>query len=267
MARGLGIVTYGPTGIGKTHWSLYWPKPLLCINMHETGYDDLVIHPGVPEGVTGITNNEFPQLMDTLMSCLQNPTFKTIVIDSLSGFQQAFFEHLIKSDIPTTKSQSYKEAEAAFWAYYKGPRKQAPNAMPPFTSLLTALLSKGVNIVLIGHKARDTEPNEAGADYRRAVIDMDEGIRNCILKWAPNIIYMSMQPNIVQTTKSAGYGSSATTIEGKTDASGVKLIFTQTNPQNDAKNKLGLPYFIPIGASAEETFNKFWSLVPKAYHQ
>ena len=265
MSRGIGIIPYGPTGIGKTHFSLFWPKPLLCISMIETGYDDLNYIGDVPEQSSGINCDNYPALMSALEQCLQQPTFKTIVLDSLSGFQQIFFEHLIQSNIPHTKSQTYKQAEQEFWSYYRGPRMDAPNAMVPFTSILTALLNKGVNLVLIGHKRNASEDNVAGADYKRAEVDMDEGIRNCILKWAPNVIYMSMEPNITQVTKSSGYGQSATPTQGKTDSLGSKLMYTCTNPQNSAKNKLHLPSFIPIGSSAKDTFNTFWSYVPDVY--
>jgi hypothetical protein len=267
MSRGLGLVLYGPPGIGKTHFATYFPKPLLFISLHETGFDDLKIFPGVPADITDLNLTDFNQLMDALGQCARNPHFKTVVIDSMSGFQQVFFDFLIKSDIPGTKSNSYKEAEKQFWAYFKGPRKQAPNCMPPFTSLLSSLLAQGTNVVLIGHKMKDSEFNEAGADYTRAVIDMDEGIRTCIIKWAPNVIYMSMQPNATQVTQSSGYGTNATPTQVKTDGIGNKQIYTQTNPQNDAKNKLGLPYFIPIGDSAENTYKTFWSLLPEAYKQ
>lgn len=267
MARGLGLVLYGPPGIGKTHFSAFFPKPLLFISLHETGFDDLKIYPGVPEGITDLNLTDFNQLMDALGQCAKNPHFKTVVIDSMSGFQQVFFDFLIRSDIPQTKTGSYKEAETLFWAWSKGPNKQAPNCMPPFTSLLSSLLGQGTNVILIGHKIKDEEFNEAGADYARAVIDMNKGIRQCIVKWAPNIIYMSMQPNATQVTQSSGYGNSATPTHVKTDGVGTKLIYTQTNPQNDAKNKLGLPYYIPIGDSAESTFKTFWSLLPEAFKQ
>lgn len=263
--RGLGLVIYGPTGIGKTHFSLFFPKPMLYLNLYETGFDDLKIYPGVPEGITDITIAEYPQLISMLKSAFDGNHFKTIVIDSLSGFQQLFFDFLIKQNIPSTRSQTYKEAESAFWAFYRGPRKEAPNHMPGFTNMLSALLTKGINVVIIGHKTKDNEFNEAGADYARAVIDMDEGVRNCMLKWAPNIIYMSMQPNITQTLRSVGSGNQAVTVEGKTDFSGNKLIYTQTNAQNDSKNKLGLPPVIPILDSAERTFNAFWELLPPAF--
>jgi hypothetical protein len=263
--RGIGLLTYGPTGIGKTHWSLLWPGPLLCISMVETGADDLQYIGDVPPSVTLLTADKYSNLIAILDQCMAQPTFKTIVLDSLSGFQQIFFEHLIQCNIPTTKSQTYKQAEQEFWAFYRGPRMEAPNAMVPFTSKLTAILNQGVNIVLIGHKRNASEENVSGADYKRAEIDMDEGIRNCILKWAPNVIYMSMEPNITQVTKSSGYGANASPTQGKTELLGSKLIYTCTNAQNSAKNKLHLPAILPIGASAQETFNTFWTLVPEVY--
>lgn len=267
MSRGIGILPYGPTGIGKTHWSLLWPGPLLCVSLIETGADDLKYVGDVPEGVHLMNCDTFSNLMSVLQQVLTNPTFRTIVIDSLSGFQQIFFEHLIRSNIPQTKSQSYKQAEQEFWAFYRGPRMEAPNAMVPFTSILTSLLNQGINVILVGHKRNASEENVAGADYKRAEIDMDEGIRNCILKWAPNVIYMSMEPNISSVTKSAGYGQAAVATEGKTELMGNKLIYTSTNAQNSAKNKLHLPSIIPIGPSAKETFDTFWSYVPEVYKQ
>ena len=263
--RGLGILCYGLPGIGKTHWSLLWPKPLLCLSLHETGFEDLQVVGDVPEQTTGLSPKNYPQLLEITKQC--TGSFKTLVIDSLSGFQQMFFDYLIESNIPTTKSQSRKEAEEKFWAFYSGPRLQAPNAVAPYTALLNSLLNAGTNVVLVGHKRNISEENVSGADYRRAEIDMDEGIRNCFLKWAPNCIYMSMEPNISTITKSTGYGAQQVATEGKAESLGNRLIYTSPNCQNSAKNKLKLPQFIPMGNSAQETFTNFWTGVPPVYKE
>jgi hypothetical protein len=262
--RGLGLICYGPTGIGKTHWGLWAPRPGLCLSIEETGFDDFAYIKEPPtEEWTGLNVSDYSRLYQVLQEVLANEHFKTILIDSLSGFQQIFFEYVIQQNVTSTRT--YEQAQNDFYAYFKGPRKEVPQRMPQFTSLLTSLLNAGKNVFLLGHKQSDTEQNEAGADYKRAEIDMDEGIRNCFLKWAPNILYMSIQPNLTQVTKSVGYKNNPTITEGKTDSLGTKLIYTSTNPQNSAKNKLHLPPIIPIGSSAQETFDNFWKLVPEVY--
>lgn len=263
--RGLGILAYGIPGVGKTHWGLWWPRPGLCCSLDETGFDDFSYIKEPPtEEWTGINIENYEQLSNILQGALTSPHYKTILIDALSGFQRIYFDYLIRRDAQLG-GKTYEQAYKEFYAYFKGPRKEAPQSITPFLSLLTSLLNAGKNVVLLGHKLSDTEQNESGADYKRAEIDMDEGIRNCFLKWAPNIVYMSIQPNLTQVTKSIGYKNAATPIEGKTDAIGSKLIYTSTNPQNSAKNKLHLPPIIPIGSSAQATFESFWKLVPEVY--
>ena len=262
MSRGLGMIIYGVVGIGKTHFALYHPGPVLCISCVETGYDDLKYVGDTPTDSMGFNAETFEMLDNQITSCIKNPkTFKTVVIDGLLGLQQLFFDYLIRKSIGQAKLETYQKAEKAFWSYYTGPRMEAPNAIIPFISKLTALLNSNVNVVLIGHKRKDTDFNEAGADIAKAELDMDEGLRSCFLKWAPNVIYMTMQPNIVQSTSTSGQTITA----GKSDYGGAKLIYTTTNAQNSAKNKIKLPPVIPIKGSAKETFEEFWKNVHPAY--
>lgn len=266
--RGLGVICYSIPGIGKTTWALQWPKPLYCFSIFETGYDDYEYMGIVPQGCIGFN----PDTYETLISLLQNalrsdPKPKTIVIDTVSGFQQILFNYLIRRGIPQTRSQTFEEAEASFWAFYKGPRQEAPTFMPQFTSLLTSLLNVGIHVVLLGHRKSDTEENVAGADYKRAVIDMDEGVRNTLYKWAPNIIYMNLNTSIATATKTAGYGQNQTILEGKASSMADRIMYTSTNPQNDAKNKLGLPSIINMGPSPETSFAAFWQHVPQPYKE
>lgn len=269
--RGLGIIIYGIPGIGKTHFSLFFPGPLLCISILEPGgfrelkqISDEFSH-DVPDHCTGIEVEKFMNLYGSLQQVLQQPYYKTVVIDSLSGFQQIFFEHLINSNIPQTKTQTYKEAEQTFFAFYNGPRVQAPSALAPFLSVLSSLLNAGVNVILIGHKRNSNEENVSGPNYRKADIDMDEGLRNAITKWCPHVLYMDLQPSPTEVLASTGYGQNKEATKVKTGYSSNKLIYTTTNPQNSAKNKLKLPELIPIGASAQETFDNFWKYVPNCY--
>lgn len=268
--RGLGLECYGIPGIGKTMWALQWPKPLYCFSIYETGYDDFEYMGKVPQGCVGFNPETYETLINLLNNVLRSDVKSrpaTIVIDTVSGFQQIFFNYLIRRDIPQTKTQTFEESEANFWAYYKGPRQEAPTFMPQFTSILTSLLNLGVHVVLLGHRKGDTEENVSGADYKRAVIDMDEGIRNCLNKWAPNILYMNLNTSIATATKTSGYGQNTVILEGKASQVADRIIFTSTNPQNDAKNKLGLPSIINMGNSPEEAFAAFWQHVPQPYKE
>lgn len=263
--RGLGVLYYTIAGFGKTTWALRWPKPLVCFSLQETGFDDYKFLGEIPEGCTGLSPSSYESLWNLLVGIQKEPTFKTVVIDTLSGFQQMYFEHLIKQGMKNTRSGTQEESEANFWAFYRGPRMEAPNSLVPFLSLITALLNQGVHVVLLGHKRNDVEENVAGADYKKAVVDIDEGIRNVFIKWSPNIFFGTLNTSISQATKTSGYGENTMILEGKANAIADRLMYTSTNSQNDAKNKLHLPTIIQMGNSPDEAFNNFWKHVPQVY--
>ncbi len=264
--RGLGVMDYGIPGIGKTKWALEWPKPLYCFSLGETGFADFEYTGDLPPGCTGFTPPDYESFYNMLVQIINSKEKpRTIVIDSVSGFQQMFFDWLITSAVKNNQFASIAESTQKFWAYFKGPRAEAPNAVPQFTAILSAFLNSGVNIVLLGHKKNETEENEAGADHMKAVIDLDVGIRNCFYKWAPNIFYMTLNATITTATKSGGFGANQTILEGKTSGVAERWMYTSTNPQNDAKNKLNLPSIITMGQSSKEAFDNFWKLVPAVY--
>lgn len=268
--RGLAFLIYGVPGIGKTHFSLFFPGPVICFSIYEPGgYAELKqvsddFSHDVPEDCMGFDISDYLTLKNCLDQVIQQPHYKTVVIDSLSGFQQIFFEYLIKTNVPQTSSQTYKEAEQSFWAFYRGPRIEAVNAIAPFLAVLNSLLLKGVNVILIGHRKTLTEENISGPDVRKAEVDMDEGLRNTFIKWAPNVLYMDMQPTPTEVLDTIGSGQNKTASLVKSAYTSNKMIFTTTNPQNSAKNKLKLPPIIPIGDSAQSTFNNFWQCIKTA---
>lgn len=261
--RGLGALFYGIPGIGKTTFALQAPKPLTCISIHETGFDDLEAIGDVPEGTTGMDVTKFESLLMILDMFIQATNApKTIVLDTLSGLQQIYFEWLIQRAYSAGLAHSLEDAKKNFWAFYKGPRMEAPSEFPILTSRLTSLLKKGTHVFLLSHKRVDIEEDVVGPDVKKAVIDMDDGIRSSIQKWAPNILYMTIAPTITTVTKT---GPNQSIVEGKAAMETNRIMFTTTNPTNDAKNKLKLPTVLSLGKSPQEAFGNFWNLVPDSY--
>jgi hypothetical protein len=240
VSRGLGCIVCGPPGVGKTTFAYEWPKPVNIISMYETGTDDFEYQGLVPAGVQNFNVTK----MEDVNSLMKSPC-KTLIIDSLTGFQQVYFDYLIRT--------FYGGESKKFYAYYTGPRMDAPIHLLPILNHLSTLLQRGTNVVLLAHQVTDKIENSMGQDYLKAEIDIDEGIRNSFYKWAPNILYMALENTINKERVSEGTPK--------------RLIYTNTSLQHCAKNKIGLPSFINMGESPAEAFKNFWDKVPAVYKQ
>jgi len=240
VSRGLGCIVCGPPGVGKTTFAMEWPGPVTMVSMYETGYDDFEYQGLVPKGVQNFNVTK----MEDLNSLMKSPC-KTLILDSLTGFQQVYYDYLIRT--------SFEGISKKFYAYYVGPRIEAPIQLLPILNHLGVLLQKGTNVVLLAHQRTEKIENPMGQDYLKAEIDIDEWIRNSFYKWAPNILYMALENSIDKGRVSEGRPK--------------RLIYTTTSLQHCAKNKMSLPSFINMGDTPTEAFKNFWDKVSVVYKQ
>ena len=248
--RGLGITFYGTEGIGKTSFAMRFPKPVSFISIRESGYEDFKSLEEVPEGVCGFTFEEYQPLYNYILGCDD----ATIVIDSLSGFQQILYRHIITRD--------YQGNENKFFAFQSGPTYDAPAEMVKFEALLNVKRNQGRHVVLLGHAKVNKQVNPGGADFLTYTLDLDKGLLSCFLKWSQATIFMNQEVNINLVTEQAKGGM---VLEGKASDSAVRLMYTRKAMTHSAKNRLNLPIVIPMGDTPDQAFNNFWDKVPPAF--
>lgn len=241
--RGLGLVIYGPPGVGKTTFAANFPGPTQFLSVKETGFEDLYDVGAIPEWCS----NEVISSWEDLCMQIKRCNAKTLVIDSLSGVQQVLFRYCT--------DKFYDGDIKKFSAFYNGIRNDAPAVMErEFETLLTAKRNAGTHVVLIGHTKITQKPNALGNDYLAHVLDIDIGIGGVINKWAQAILFMALDIEAVKNGSNKAKGTES------------RVLYTGMSPGHDAKSRsLGLPDPIMLGTSPEEGFKKFWDKIPAVY--
>lgn len=89
---------YGRAGSGKTTLSATWPKPILYLNIRDNGTDSISDVEGVD--VVDIENSE--DMLNILLWCVKKANrgklkYRTIVLDTMTQFQQILVEEKIES--------------------------------------------------------------------------------------------------------------------------------------------------------------------------
>lgn len=253
MSKGLGLLLIGVEGIGKTTFASEFPKPLTCFSIYESGFEDFmemgIISPKFNEN---LYCDSYGEMIVRLNRCQS----KTIVIDSLSGYQSLLFEDL-------TAKPPYNGDKDKFYDYYKGPRLVAPPFANDFCNILENKRRQGHHIVVLAHDRTTSIKNPRGLDYTASDISVDEGIREIFKHWAPNILYMTLDPGIDTVTKEL----KGVPKEARMKEDDVRIIFTRKSLVHSAKNKLNLPTVIPMGSSSEEAYDNFVKHLPPYYKE
>ena len=251
MPRGLGIILFGIEGIGKTSFSLQFPKPLHILPIKEPGFDNLEMVGEVPAGCTRLKCANWEDVLVAVKACQA----KTLVIDSISGLQ----EYLIPYVVQTCYDGNFK----AFKSFYNGLRQDCPREMSMFLDIIEFKRAQGLNIVFCAHRKNDVDPDTGGADVQVQTLFGDEGITGPLRKWAQAILFMSGKRNIDIVTQSAGYGQDTKVLEGKSTGAPTRLMYTSFSGYHIAKNTLHLPPVIPMGKSAIEGYTNFYNALPE----
>jgi hypothetical protein len=256
--RGLGLIIYGVEGIGKSEFSLQFPKPLRCISVNETGFEDLVDIGAVPEQCENVNAQSWADLMTEFR---QSTDVRTIIIDSLSGVSQ-----MMKDDIIKTVYSRAENPLQAFGSFSEGWRIHAPIWAEKIEVAANLLRHKGINVILIGHTKIEKSKNIVSTDYQSASLNMESWPRDVLTKWAQAVLFMTMDFQI-RVTKSWKGAATEAKVVGDLEDEVDRIIYTTKHPSHSAKNRLNLPPFIPMGESASEAYSNFVSKLPDNFQQ
>lgn len=253
MPKGIGLIVAGTEGVGKTTFAAEFPKKAECYSCPgDTGMEDL-LELGVvsPSLVTNFDCTEYSQLFNGI----RKSEAKTIIVDSLSGYEQLIQAHVCMEE--------YDNDFDKFFDYYKGPRQTVPRYVTEFCSMLENKRRQGQHVIVISHVADDVVKNPRGMDYTTTDLDLDKGARDIFKKWAANILFLALDPGIERVTKEV----KRVAVEAKMKEGDTRVIFTQKSLVHVAKNKLGLPVIIPMGSSSEQAYDNFVKHLPPLYKE
>lgn len=224
----LKVIIYGTEGVGKTTLASKFPKPLFIDSENGSGALNVARYP---------YPTSWQMLVSEVQEFLNNPQgYKTLVIDSIDWAEAKAIEMICAGmkvngieDIGWSKGYTYLNEE-----------------MGRLLNLLTEVINRGVNVVLIAHMVirTITKPEETGSyDRYELKLKQAKNGNNCQLvkEWADLILFCNYREFLV-SDKTTG-------TTGKKKATGGKerIMYTEHAATWDAKNRFGLPEVLPLG--------------------
>lgn len=216
--RALGVVLYGPEGIGKTTLASQFPKPVF-IDL-ENGSDTMdVARTDTPKSFNDVLN---------LMTLIQTEDeFQTVVIDTADKLEQLVTAHVLEAH----HLNSIEDA-----GYGKGYTYIAEE-MTRFLRKCGDLIDAGKNVVIVAHAAmrKFEQPDEMGA-YDRWELKLSKKSAPLVKEWADMVLFLNYKNNIVEDPNT----------KSKKAVGGKRVMYATHSPTYDAKNRFGLDDMLPM---------------------
>lgn len=249
--RGLGGILYGDPGIGKSGLAAQFPSPIRAVSCNDEGFADLIESGQIPED---LIDEEEATSFSELIDITKNSTdVATYVVDGITGVTQFIGADILK--------KNYKGNITDFGSFSNGWRIEGPIWTARFLEQCTYLRSKGVNVILLGHKKVGTEDNVISTNYKSATINTEKWMKPLFIQWAQFTLYLTMDFQIKASKVWKGKATEAK-VEDDLDEKIERVMYTDMHPSHDAKNRLGLPVCIQMGESAQEAYHNLVSHFP-----
>lgn len=216
--RALGVVQYGPEGIGKTTLASQYPSPIFIDLEHGTDTMD-VVRTDLPQ-----TFEEVLELMDAIKG---EPEFKTVVIDTADKLEQLITAHVL---------EVYKLSSIEDAGYGKGYTYVAEEFVR-FLRKCGELIDSGKNVVIVAHAQmrKFEEPDEMGA-YDRWELKLSKKSAPLIKEWADMVLFLNYKTRVIEDPNT----------KSKKARGGSRVMYTTHKPAWDAKNRFGLDDELPM---------------------
>jgi hypothetical protein len=120
--------------------------------------------------------------------------------------------------------------------------------MASYLSVLTALRDKGLNVLVLAHSQIERFEDPERDSYDRFTPKLHKSSSAIMREWADEVLFASWK---VYTRKAAeGFNRERSLASG----SGERILRTIERPAHAAKNRLGLPYELPLDFAAYSEF-------------
>jgi len=175
--------------------------------------------------------------------CTEQHEYKTLVLDTINGFERLCHEHVCARDFNSDWG------ERGFVGYHRG----FDVALADWRQLLNAIdrlrEQKRMAIICLCHTKVANFKNPEGPDFDRYVPDMNAKTWGLTHKWADHVLFANF---FTLAEKEKGSISKA---KGKGGQD--RTIYTVRHAAYDAKNRAGLAETIDMGTTGEEAWANF----------
>ena len=221
------ILLYGPDGVGKSTFAADAPNPIFMGTEKGTANLD------VARGPTPKSFDDVIKGIDELTN--EKHDFETLAIDSLDWLE------------PMVWDQVCKEANAANiedvgGGYGKGYTIANKKWIQMISKLGDLREKRNMNIILIAHSmVRTFQDPTLNAGYDRYQLKLNEKSAAIFREFVDTVLFANYE---TFARKEKG------NMKSKAEGDGARVVHTERRPAFDAKNRLGLPFQMPLSWDA-----------------
>lgn len=244
-SKGSGLpnryLIYAINGWGKTSFGAQTPKPVFIQGKGETGLETLIDAglinetPHFPECMT------WQSVLDAVDSLIEDQhDFRTLLIDTGNSIERLCFDAVCQRDFESDLGK--------FLAYGRGPDASMGEWRILLGKLDTLRMTRKMSIIMFAHSRIVNFKNPEAEDYNRYEADMYKSTSTLTSNWADAVLFGNYAVTITtdkDTKRKRGIGGS------------MRVLCTERTAAYEAKNRLGLPSEIDMGANANEAWGAF----------
>lgn len=223
------ILLYGTSGIGKSTFGAMAPSPIFIPTEDGLGDIDCKAFFEDRKPPKCQTYAEYVQCVGELFS--EPHDYKTAVTDSVD-----WLERLIEDEVCRTR----KVSSITDVPYGKGPDFTLPLWREVLDGLDALRDQRGMTIILIAHYKVEKFKHPATDPYDRFCPKVYKAAADMIREWCEDVLFADYK--VYTSDKDEGFNRTRT----KGVGTGERVLRTEERPAHLAKNKLGLPYEIPL---------------------
>lgn len=219
------LLLHGVSGIGKTTFAAAIPNAVFV--SAEDGGGDL--------DIARLQVDSWPAAIRAVGDLLREPhDFETVVVDTISTLER-FCHAQVVTD---AKAVSIDEAYGGYGRGYTAAVTEQEKLVRALDELRAR---RRMNVVLLCHTHIKKFDDPRGLPYDRYMLAMNEKAAKLWMAWADDVLFANYEVRVKAD------GNAATAKKGKArDEVPDRVIYTETRPAFDAKNRHGLPADLPL---------------------
>lgn len=216
---------YGLPGVGKTTWASRFPDCLILDLERGSNHLDVARL----ENIESLA--QFRQVLTDLLAT--DHKFKTLAVDSIESLESLISDAVCVEG----RVDSIEKYEGGYGKGYHRTREIMREIMNDLRSLTT---TKQMNVILIGHSQVKTHNDPAeNTAYDRYIMRVNDKMGSIIRDLSDNVFFACHKVN---TYKDGG--------KVRAISDGERVIKTEWRAAFDAKNRMGLPFELPLSYDA-----------------
>lgn len=225
------IVLHAPQKWGKTSWAAHFPDPFFVCSPGEDGIATLARYKRVPAKIQYKVCRTYGHMITALL----DPKCKTLVLDTINGFERLLHEQVCKD--------SFGGKWKNFYDFDRGPKAAAAEFVELLYERLEPLRKK-CTIILLAHSDVRNRKNPEAEDYGM---------------WSPALHPKYGVDPLARWSDATLFGEFMTVVDSKGKAKGgtERVLRCEGEAHFEAGNRMGLPPEIECGDTALESYQNF----------